>query len=116
MVNQIMESLNTNPASNVLGGIVFENIVENATKLTSNITYKIRLSSTPRNKDGTEDGVDNSNGGTSDNSGNEWPTNQTFPFFQVVGPRSPNSTWGGKPGSYILTKPLPKCVTVRVDV
>ena len=100
MVNDIMESLNTELASDVLGGVVFENIVENATKLTSNITYKIRLSSTPRNKDGTEDSGGNSNDDTNDNSGNEWATNQAFPFFQVVGPRAPDSTWGGKPGNY----------------
>ena len=95
-----MDHFNKHPTSDILGGIVFENLIENSTKLSTNITYKIRLSSSKRNK-GTESDDEDTDQTSTNQQGNGWLTNQMYPFFQEVGPRSPNSTWGGKPGNVI---------------
>ena len=97
MVNSIMDEFNNNPYNNILGGIVFENLQPDSTEIPLNITYKIRLSSTSRN--GAPGDLNPSQSGT---AGKGWHTNAMFPFFQLVGPRSPNSSHGGPPGNVMF--------------
>ena len=76
--------------SNILGGIVFSNKIG---KGSSNITYKIRLSSRPRNAGGKHPF---SNPFSKDS---RWYTEFEFPFFQRVGPREKGDPCGGTPGT-----------------
>ncbi len=76
--------------SDILAGIIFD--FPNSQTLPHNITYKIRLSSTPRNRNHTgqqEAFFQKDNG---------WKTQQMFPLLPMVGPRETNETWGGSPG------------------
>ncbi|UJR37958.1 hypothetical protein I4U23_030642 [Adineta vaga] len=82
LVNEINRDM---PSSIFLGGVVFTNL-----NLTSNITYKIRLSAKLRN----------SGSGGIFNGENNWRTNLMYPVFPIVGPRNRNSSTGGTPGYY----------------
>lgn len=75
-------------SSDYLGGIAFHNMDDAGMDLPTNITYSIRLNSSPRNSPG------------SFAAQIEWPTDYLFPFYQFPVPREKNSTEGGFPGYY----------------
>ncbi|CAF1598091.1 unnamed protein product, partial [Adineta ricciae] len=82
LVNEVNTQM---PDSVFLGGVVFSNL-----NLTSNITYKIRLSAKLRN----------SGSGGIFNGENNWRTNLIYPIFPILGPRNKNSSSGGTPGYF----------------
>ena len=75
----------TDPLNNVhrLGGACF---MSNTS--TTDIEYKIRLSSSPRNSG--ENGIFKKD--------LDWKTNLIFSIFPILGPREKNSEEGGDPG------------------
>ena len=84
MVDFLMFANSTvNNTADYLGGVVFTNTFERQTVFPDDISYKIRLSATPR---------DELNGRT-------WHTALMFPIFQTIGPRDDNRC-GGNPGIY----------------
>ncbi|KAL3876097.1 hypothetical protein ACJMK2_033975 [Sinanodonta woodiana] len=82
-----------NNIKDYLGGIVFTSpFTENGTSFESgDISYKIRLSSSPRNAGAQKMSINPFKADTS------WNTQFMFPLFQRVGPRD-NTTCGGDPG------------------
>ena len=82
--------MSENVTQNILGAIVFTNTFEGDEKNPPKLSYKIRLSSRPRNSGGSK--LNPFFGDTS------WKTDLTFPLFQRVGPREKNDYDGGSPG------------------
>ena len=84
-----------NNTRDYLAGIVFTNSFNEAEeKLPEKITYKLRLSSYPRNAGNPKFSF---NPYKEDKS---WSTDFMFPVFQRVGPRETNCTCGGSPGIF----------------
>jgi ATP-binding cassette subfamily A (ABC1) protein 3 len=80
------ENSNSSIVCDVLAAIVF-----NSLDTTTNFSYSIRLTSSPRNSRSLPfsfDFQDNSN----------WNTRKMFPKLQKIGPREEASIWGGQPG------------------
>ncbi|XP_063961818.1 phospholipid-transporting ATPase ABCA3-like [Lytechinus pictus] len=86
--------LNNSKVSPLLGGITFHNEFPENGDLPSNLTYSIRLSSSPRNAPGMNPSDDE----TLNNQKSEWKTDELFPFIMTMGPRSKEYSWGGDPG------------------
>lgn len=84
-----------NNTRDYLGGIVFNKndfLDSNGTRFQEKITYKLRLSSFPRN---APEGKFTFNPYAGDKS---WSTDYMFPLFQKVGPREDQYVCGGNPG------------------
>ena len=94
MVSDIMKNVeHSNGTHDILGGLVF--LHWNGSGIPANLTYKIRLSASPRNSEG--EGKQKFNPFGQDT---RWMTTLQFPLFQKVGPREKGKTRGGLPGVY----------------
>lgn len=96
MVGAIMDKMEKPDPSDILGGIVFYNW-DGSGNVPSNLTYKIRLSASPRNA-----GKESKQKFNPFGQDTRWMTTYQFPLFQKVGPRSSGDRMGGLPGSLHL--------------
>lgn len=85
-----------NNTKNYLGGIVFTNsFKDNGTVLPRKVSYKIRLTYSPRNAGNQKSYLNPYKGDTN------WKTDFMFPLFQRIGPREKGAVCGGNPGTEI---------------
>lgn len=92
----------TQNKTDVLGGVVF--YMNDSNTLSTNVTYKIRLSSSPRNANSGSLDPEKMNPFLQDYS---WMTNLMFPLFPMVGPREKNCSDGGTPGQFVMHYLIP---------
>lgn len=76
----------SNTTNDILSGVVFDKTIMNGLDNSTKIVFKIR----PKQAEG---------GNTAfKNTLKKWQTQYMFPLFPALGPRNPDSAWGGSPG------------------